>query len=154
MRWAFGAGAVAAVSILTVGFVKPDFATPDETVAANDNGTQRSAPAASQRSQARVKRVTRYVYLERGERAPRGATVIDADQAPGRRKAPRADLPENPQAQNTARNDQPANNQPTNNQPLTNRPPANNQPANNQPAADPQPRPEPPPRTTTHQSGG
>ena len=150
MRWAFGAGAVAAVSILTVGFVKPDFAGTEEPVGANDAAGQQSAETTNQRARARVNRVTRYVYLERGERAPRGATVITADEAPGRRTAQRdnarAEQPATGQSANRARPDRPA---------ATSRPPSNERPPNNdRPAADPQPRPEPPPRTTTHQSGG
>ncbi|HUR16900.1 MAG TPA: hypothetical protein VMZ33_06420 [Candidatus Limnocylindrales bacterium] len=146
MRWAFGASAVAAVSILTVGFVKPDFASTDDQAVVNDSVAEQAAGATKQSSRARVNRVTRYVYLERGERAPRGATVIDADQAPGRRQQPRGDQPDDPRAATNTRatNTRPTNTRPTNNQRQN----------NDRPAADPQPRPEQPPRTTTHQSGG
>jgi hypothetical protein len=80
MRIAFGAGAVAAVSALTIGMVKPDFAASLTGAESTDAGTAEAAKATTDVS---VRHVTDYVLLEPGEKAPRGATVISADELLG-----------------------------------------------------------------------
>lgn len=77
MRLAFGAGAVAAVSALTIGMVKPDFigGSADEASASSSEDAPVAAPA---NDRVRVRHVTDYVLLKPGEKPPRGATVISA----------------------------------------------------------------------------
>ena len=95
MRVVYGAGALAAVSVMAVGLFKPDFgATADQLLNADGAATtDAQAPnealgAHEARNEARRdrdrdtrRRVVRYVYLNPGERAPRGADVISAEEA-------------------------------------------------------------------------
>lgn len=78
MRIVYGAGAVAALSVMAVGLVQPDYAaTADQTTIADpadDPNTVAQAPA-----NGAVRHVTRYVYLRPGQTAPPGATVIAAN---------------------------------------------------------------------------
>ena len=131
MRIALGAGAVAAISVMTVGFVRPDFesASAEEPAA----GQVTTETTGTQDTQASVRRVTRYVFLAPGEKAPRGATVISAKRAARLGLDPQAGTDPAP---NARRNPAPERN--------SNAPSA--------PAAEPaQPNP---PRVTTRQSGG
>ena len=97
MRLAFGAAAVAAVSFMVGGFVRPGFGSAadqpadaqalgaDSTDVDGGNGQRRELP----------QRVTRYVFLAPGQNAPPGATVISASDSPreGDQKASRAPAP-------------------------------------------------------------
>jgi hypothetical protein len=79
MRFVYGAGAVAAMSVMAVGLVQPDFAaTADQTGSAGgttaDPNTVAQAPA-----DVAVRHVTQYIHLKPGETAPPGATVIAAN---------------------------------------------------------------------------
>ena len=78
MRMAFGAGAVAAVSVLTIGMVRPDFtgSAADPALSAQSVDEAQAATDAD----VRVRRVTNYVVLRPGEKAPKGATVISAEE--------------------------------------------------------------------------
>ncbi len=124
MRVAFGAGAIAAVGVLTVGLVQPDFSAPDEAAA----GTSDVATATEEGGRTRVRRVTEYVFLKPGQRAPRGATVITADQLGAvatKKRRPRAETE-----------------------------PGRQTPAQQGPVADPKPQADPKPApVTTRQSG-
>jgi hypothetical protein len=78
MRFVYGAGAVAAMSVMAVGLVQPDFAAtadqnnvPDATA---DPNAVAQVPA-----DVAVRHVTQYVHLQPGQTAPPGATVIAAD---------------------------------------------------------------------------
>ncbi len=75
MRIVYGAGAVAALSVLTVNLVQPSFGTSATEQPAAADAQSPAAVAASDPS-VTVRHVTRYVQLKRGQRAPRGATVI------------------------------------------------------------------------------
>jgi hypothetical protein len=103
MRVVYGAGAVAAMSIMAVGLVQPDWtSTADQgptddsyaddpgAIAALPNGKAEAAfadPTSGKGERAagvRVRHVIRYVYLRPGETAPPGATVISATAPPAR----------------------------------------------------------------------
>lgn len=91
MRFAFGAAAVAAVSFLAVGFGQPDFGSsaeqPTDTEALAANAAADSTGTAGQQTVTRDQRITRYVFLAPGEKAPPGATVISPEDTrvqPGR----------------------------------------------------------------------
>jgi hypothetical protein len=76
MRFVYGAGAVAAMSVMAAGLVQPDFAaTADQTAgsAALDQNAIAQLPDTT------VRHVTQYIHLKPGETAPPGATVIAAD---------------------------------------------------------------------------
>jgi hypothetical protein len=101
MRVVYGAGAVAAMSIMAVGLVQPDWsstadpeATDDAWLPSDDPGAVAGLPdkleagwvdptAAPTSGGGTVRHVTRYVYLKPGQKPPPGATVIPASQAPG-----------------------------------------------------------------------
>jgi len=146
MRVVYGAGAVAAVSVMTIGLVQPAWDaqaqpapptdTPDAGAGADPGLTVRISgnqpnDAQSNRSggDAQVRHVTRYIHLKPGQQAPPGATVI----TPGA-PTPRVITVHNQPASPPTQNHQPAAAPPP---PPPARPPA----------------PPPPPRTTTHQSG-
>ena len=102
MRVVYGAGAVAAVSIMAVGLVQPDWssnADPSATdeswqptddpgaVAALPDGTPQGLPdptAGTDNGGGKVRHVIHYVYLKPGQTAPPGATVIAASAPPPR----------------------------------------------------------------------
>ncbi len=135
MRVVYGAGAIAAVSVMTVGLVQPAWDASADSVAPNapQNQTgaqnavgasgQRGAVTAAQPAPDVVRHVIRYVQLKPGQHAPLGATVITPD-AP----KPRVVVVQNPNTSTHYRPPQAAPQQPP-------------------PAAPP------PPRTTTRQSG-
>lgn len=101
MRVVYGAGAVAAMSIMAVGLVQPDWTTTGDQAPTDDSGTSQGDQAAlagldasgSPKAEAggalladggptanvRVRHVIRYIYLKAGQTAPPGATVISAD---------------------------------------------------------------------------
>jgi hypothetical protein len=97
MRVVYGAGAVAALSVMAVGLVQPDYAaTADQATVAGpaaDPHAVAQAPASGD-----VRHVTRYVYLKPGETAPPGATVIAAN-APKPRVVVTHNAPANQAAQ-------------------------------------------------------
>jgi hypothetical protein len=77
MRLALGAGTIAALSMMTAGLVRFPVATVQgvgDAVAA-DAGTLETIATA--RPEVRIKHKTVYVQLKRGQKAPRGAKVID-----------------------------------------------------------------------------
>ena len=103
MRIVYGAGAVAAMSVMAVGLVQPDwtstadqgptdnsYAADPNAVAALPNGKAEAGPTDSTQGKgegaANVKprHVTRYVYLKPGQTAPPGATVVSATAPPSR----------------------------------------------------------------------
>ena len=138
MRLALGAGAVAAISVMTVGFVQPDFGGESSEEPVTDQLATEIDATAVQDGQAQVRRVKRYVFLEPGEKAPRGAEVISA------KRAARLGLSPGPETDGAR--------SPTNPAPVRNPAPADNP---NPPAARaPEPAPPEPPRVTTRQSGG
>jgi flagellar hook-length control protein FliK len=165
MRFVFGAGAVAAVSVLTIGLVKPDWsnasepsATDQDAVSAAIDATDSSAPRT--RVKGRARHVTEYVFLAPGEKAPNGATVISNDKyltrmgiAPDEPSAPASDptarpgVAAKPDRQPTTQ----TNNKPTTqaNKPAADKPVTPDKPAADKPAA---PAPTKPP-VTTRQSG-
>jgi len=79
MRFVYGAGAVAAMGVLAVGLVQPDFAaTADQT--GNSDGAAIDPNAAAQvPGNVAVRHVTQYINLKPGQTAPPGATVIAAN---------------------------------------------------------------------------
>lgn len=140
MRFAFGAGAVAAMSVMAVGYVRPDFgSTADQPTDTNALAADSAAEVngnGQAGTQVGVRRVTEYVFLGPGERAPRGATVI----------SPEDDTQRRPDRQPSAGGEPAGRLQ---NRPGTQAQAPRRQPA--PPAAQPQPAP---PRVTTRQSGG
>ena len=103
MRIVYGAGAVAAVSIMAVGLVQPDWtstADPGQTddsvnptddpgaIAVLSDGTDPGQPDPTGTSAdgrgGKVRHVIRYIYLKPGQTAPPGATVISASPPPPR----------------------------------------------------------------------
>ena len=136
MRLAFGAGAVAAVGALTIGMVRPDFSGSGADPGASA-GTSDGSTSTAVETQAAVRQVTNYVLLKPGEKAPKGATVISAEELLGISEQPaKADRHQ------ATKPDRQADPHPA------------AQP--NKPAAQadraPQPQPDPP-RVTTRQSG-
>lgn len=78
MRFVYGAGAVAAMSVMAVGLVQPDFAaTADQIV--GSNSTPDPNAVAQVPADVAVTHVTQYIHLQPGETAPPGATVIAPD---------------------------------------------------------------------------
>jgi hypothetical protein len=147
MRLAFGAGAVAAVGALTIGMVRPDFSgtATDEATAA-----QPVDEAAAREADVRVRRITNYVLLNPGEKAPKGATVISAAELLGLGEQPVVPDRRRPNTTDRERSAQ-ADGQPTAQADRRAAQPER-QP---QPQADKPPQPQPdPPRVTTRQSGG
>ncbi|HYI22011.1 MAG TPA: hypothetical protein VEX62_05165 [Candidatus Limnocylindrales bacterium] len=161
MRVVYGAGAVAAVSVMAVGLFKPDFgATADQLVNQEDAsstdvqalgesaGTEEARDGARRDRDRSTRRVVRYVYLSPGERAPRGAEVISTDEAARRLGAEPETRPNASRSNDTRQPNRPS-------QPAAN----SNRSAdrggsdaqNNQPAPNPRP---PAPPVTTRQSGG
>ena len=72
-RLGIGAGAIAALSVMTVGLVRVP--TADEVVLPDPT----PEPIAAVPREVRVEHRIRYVHLKRGQKAPAGATVIQAD---------------------------------------------------------------------------
>ena len=136
MRLAFGAGAVAAVGALTIGMVHADLTGSGADAEASAGASDGSTSAAAE-EQARVRRVTNYVLLKPGEKAPKGAKVISAEELLGISEQPaKADR------QPVTKPDRQADPQPA---AQPNKPAAQSDRA-------PQPQPDPP-RVTTRQSG-
>lgn len=151
MRVVYGAGAVAAVSVMTVGLVQPSWGPQTSDLVAADQGVSYADPGsvgaagdtarrqgvgarAASAPNVQVRHVIRYVHLKPGQTAPPGATVITPGAPTPRLVAGRAPVPApaaNPQPHATARPPAP--------QPPTVRP-------------QPQPRPTHKP-VTTRQSG-
>jgi hypothetical protein len=76
MRFVYGAGAVAAMSVMAVGLVQPDFAaTADQSGSGNAGHTSTVAQVPPDVT---VRHVTQYIHLKPGQNAPPGATVIAA----------------------------------------------------------------------------
>lgn len=76
MRFVYGAGAVAAMSVMAVGLVQPDFAaTADQSGSGNAGHTSTVAQVPPDVT---VNHVTQYIHLKPGQKAPPGATVIAA----------------------------------------------------------------------------
>jgi len=101
MRVVYGAGAVAAMSIMAVGLVQPDWTSTADQGATDDSyaddpgaiavlpdGKAEAGfadPTSGKGSAGvKVRHVTRYIYLRPGQTAPPGATVISATTPPGR----------------------------------------------------------------------
>jgi hypothetical protein len=100
MRAVYGAGAVAAMSIMAVGLVQPDWSavpdpgTNDDGYAAQDDGAvavlsadkaeaAQPDPTGGKRPRStKPRHVIRYIYLKPGQSAPPGATVVWASAAP------------------------------------------------------------------------
>lgn len=100
MRFVYGAGAVAAMSVMAVGLVQPDFAaTADQS--AGSGPTADPNPVA-QVPGTTVQHVTQYIQLKPGQTAPPGATVIAAN-APTPRVVVTHNTPSGPAAQPAAR---------------------------------------------------
>jgi hypothetical protein len=78
MRFVYGAGAVAAMSVMAVGLMQPDFAATADQPASADGSADPSAVAQAPADVA-VRHVTQYIQLKPGQTAPPGATVIAAD---------------------------------------------------------------------------
>ena len=158
MRYVYGASALAAVSVVAVGLVKPDFSSEPTSDAA---APAQSEEAADQpRRDREVEHVVRYVQLRPGQRAPEGATVVSRDELPNRvLRSLSLDSAAGPAGtRNTARDSQDGPGQ--NAQRSRDRaapPPARDRdaapPARDQ-AAPPPAREPAPPRVTTRQSGG
>jgi hypothetical protein len=72
MRLGLAAGGFAALSVMVAGLVR--FPVADPTAVADDV----TDPAVTTAQQVRVEKQVRYVQLKPGEKAPRGARVIDA----------------------------------------------------------------------------
>lgn len=78
MRFVYGAGAVAAMSVMAVGLVQPDFAATADQSNASDPTADPSA-VAQVPGDTTVQHITQYVHLQPGETAPPGSTVITAN---------------------------------------------------------------------------
>jgi hypothetical protein len=171
MRFVFGAGAVAAVSVLTIGLVKPDWSvasdeqantTSQDAVSAAIDATDPSSPRT--RVKGRVRHVTEYVFLAPGEKAPRGATVISNNKyltltgtQPSDPAAPAVDptarpgvasKPDRQPAANSNNNPTPQADKPAADKPAADKPATPDRPAADKPAPAP-----PRPPVTTRQSG-
>lgn len=77
MRFVYGAGAVAAMSVMAVGLVQPDFAATADQTNATDPTSDPNLVA--QVLGGTVQHVTQYVHLQPGQTAPPGATVVAAN---------------------------------------------------------------------------
>jgi hypothetical protein len=101
MRIVYGAGAVAAMSVMAVGLVQPDWTStadqgPTDDSYADDLGAVAALPGGKAETGlpdptpgkvatgVQVRHVTRYIYLRPGQTPPPGATVISATAAPAR----------------------------------------------------------------------
>jgi hypothetical protein len=73
MRLAYGAGALAAMSAMSVGLVR--FGSSPTTPAASTTVTNAANPSAAATTVA-VKHVVKYIHLQPGQKAPPGAKVI------------------------------------------------------------------------------
>ena len=135
MRVVYGAGALAAISVITVGLVQPTEQSAQSDLTASANGPTSGSGADDRRARrTNGRRTVRYVFLPPGDQAPVGARVISAAEAARRGVAPRTTVPD---GTGRARGDRP-------------RRPERGAPRDTQSA--PEPRPEPPVRT--RQSGG
>lgn len=159
MRVVYGAGAVAAMSIMAVGLVQPDWtstADPGQTddsfnptddpgaIAVLPDGTSPGQPVPTRDAVrgGKVRHVIRYIYLKPGQTAPPGATVISATAPPPRvvrNHQPNPDPTATPRPHNGGGN----------NNGGVSATPKPNQGA----AATPRPTPPPTPKPTTRQSG-
>lgn len=168
MRVVYGAGAVAAMSIMAVGLVQPDWTTTgDQTPtdggstpqqdqnsfgAVDANGASKAETGSplladgggGPTANVRVRHVIRYVYLKPGQTAPPGATVVAPSAAATRRP--------NGNGHNSNGGQRPptpaASHQPNNNPgPVATAPPTERP----TPRVTPQPTPKPTPKT--RQSG-
>jgi len=148
MRVVYGAGAVAAVSVMTIGLVQPSWDTAPESRPIADDANTAGGPLAASApdngsadrtrqsaGDVQVRHVIRYVHLKPGEHAPPGATVI----TPGA-PTPRVIT---------------VHSKPTNSGPPVAHanPPTQSGPPAAAPPPAPKPPAPPPPRTSTHQSG-
>ena len=73
MRLVFGAGAMAALSVMSVGLVRLPVADSSSTEIITDPGPAVAGP------DIRINHVIRYVHLKPGQVAPAGAKVITPD---------------------------------------------------------------------------
>ena len=99
MRFVYGAGAVAAMSVMAVGLVQPDFAATADQPAGSDPTADPNAVA--QAPSTTVRHVTQYIQLKPGQTAPPGAKVIAAN-APTPRVVVTHNAPSGPAAQPAA----------------------------------------------------
>ena len=77
MRLALGAGAFAAVSIMTAGLIRFPMSTGDASAdAITADAPPSTETLSTARPAVRIKHKTVYVQLKRGQQAPRGAKVI------------------------------------------------------------------------------
>jgi hypothetical protein len=97
MRFVYGAGAVAAMSVMAVGLVQPDFAATADQPASPDGTAVDSNAVAQVPADVAVRHVTQYIHLKPGQTAPPGATVITAN-APTPRVVVTRSQPANPPA--------------------------------------------------------
>jgi len=84
MRLVFGAGGIAAISIMTVGLVKPDLGASADLADAIPSAADASDALPTGEASGRDRdgrQVVRYVYLQPGQRPPAGAQVISAREA-------------------------------------------------------------------------
>ncbi len=100
MRFVYGAGAVAAMSVMAVGLVQPDFAATADQSTSSDPTADPTAVAQSPGTT--IQHVTRYIQLKPGETAPPGARVIAAN-APTPRVVVTHNAPSGPAVQPAAR---------------------------------------------------
>ena len=103
MRFVYGAGAVAAMSVMAVGLVQPDFAATADQPAASDGATVDQNAVAQAPADVAVRHVTQYIHLQPGQTAPPGATVIAAN-APTPRTVVTHNQAANPPAAHPAAN--------------------------------------------------
>jgi hypothetical protein len=178
MRVVYGAGAVAAVSMMAAGLVQPDWSSTADPIATDDiwqptdgpaigalpgtaKGGQADPTAGKDRSPGgRVRHVTRYVYLKPGQTAPPGATVISPTAPPSRvphnhPASPAPTATPRPNAGGGGGNNAGGNNAGGNNGGGSNATPRPTPRPTRQPAASPPPTPRPTPKPTpkTRQSG-
>jgi len=164
MRMVYGAGAVAAMSVMAVGLVQPDWtSTADQGATdggyADDPGAIAALPdgkveagladptsgTGKRAAGVKVRHVTRYIYLRPGQTAPPGATVIWATPPPARQPG---NHPANPGPTSSPRPRQHGGGGNSTGPAATPRP---TQRATHGPAATPRPTPRPTP--TSRQSG-
>lgn len=141
MRVVYTAGAAAALSVITVGLVQPDFGQITSEPAEINAESAAATTTRAERRDVRVRHVTRYVQLRPGERAPRGATVIRTDDDRAERRV-------------TRRPSEPSQTRPEPRPRPRSEPRSDTAP---EPAAQPNAQPQPKPETapvTTRQSGG
>lgn len=164
MRIVYGAGAVAAMSVMAVGLVQPDWTStadpgatdesyaddPGAIAALPDGKAEAGATDSTQgngegAANVKVRHVTRYVYLRPGQTAPPGATVISATAPPrtGRNHPSNPDPTATPRPHNGGGNNNGSG-------PVSATPHPTPRPTH-APAATPHPTPRPTPKS--HQSG-